>query len=794
MAFLDYTGLSRFLTKLKEIFATKNVVSTSANGLTPKLSGSSTTYLNGNGFYDTPPDTIVNNVAFAECSTAAATAAKEAAISGNSNWSLVPGAIVGVKFTNSNTASNVTLNINKTGAKQIWYAAAVYTSTSATVCGSANRTIFYMYDGTYWRWISHGSEDNTTYSNATLGQGYGTCETAAGTTALVVTLANYTLSTGGIVSVKFTNAVPANATMNINSKGGKNIFYRGTAITADRIIAGDIATFIYDGAQYHLIGINRNPLGTVKANGYWGVCLPGDDTSGYLRTTTNGIIPNSSDGTNGSGNIGTSSWPFKAIYAKTFYGALSGNATSATSAGKWTNARTIGGISVDGSGNRHWFASCPTEAATAAKVATVEDSQTFTLTKGAMVFVKFTNANSIANPTLNVNSTGAKNIYRYGTTAPSTSAATSWQAGSVVCLIYDGSYWQMVGWLNDNTNTDTKVTETVASDDNEYPILTKNTTATTTVTDTSKFSAGITINPSKNQITATTFKGALTGNANTATKLSSARSLKVKLNSTTAITFDGSANQEEIPVTGTLPIANGGSGGTTALSARNNLGIFRSLGTNITNGKTNDTAAFWAGKEPGLYYFNATGQLNDQPSQYGFMLNIKGSETGALGNHLYTVYSAGTATRAYIRSFNTSGTTPVLTDWTKLVSWEDIYPVGSVYIAYTNTSPASRFGGTWTQITGYVLRAANDVSTGGANTKSITNSYLPTNLGTFGAWGWTGASSKCSGVFSISSSTFGNSAGSGSAAGGMEIKAAGSGTALNVLPAYQDLYVWRRTA
>ena len=90
-----------------------------------------------------------------------------------------------------------------------------------------------------------------------LGQGYGTCTTAAATAAKVVTLSNYTLSTGGIVSVNFTYDVPANATMNINSKGVKAIYYRGSAITAGVIRAGDTATFIYNGSYYHLIGVDR---------------------------------------------------------------------------------------------------------------------------------------------------------------------------------------------------------------------------------------------------------------------------------------------------------------------------------------------------------------------------------------------------------------------------------------------------------------------------------------------------------------------------------------------------------
>lgn len=95
-----------------------------------------------------------------------------------------------------------------------------------------------------------------------------------------------------------------------------------------------------------------------------------------------------------------------------------------------------------------FYGECSTAAATAAKTVTISNFTSNDLVAGARVYVKFTNANGVANPTLNVNGTGAKDIKRYGTTAPSTSAATSWNAGSVVCLIYDGTYWQQVGFLN----------------------------------------------------------------------------------------------------------------------------------------------------------------------------------------------------------------------------------------------------------------------------------------------------------------------------------------------------------
>ena len=72
-------------------------------------------------------------------------------------------------------------------------------------------------------------------------------------------------------------------------------------------------------------------------------------------------------------------------------------------------------------------------------------------------------------------------------------------------------------------------------------------------------------------------------NTGTATKLATARSLKTNLASTTAVTFDGSADQDAIPVTGTLPIANGGTGATTAAAARTALAVAYSV-SGCTNG------------------------------------------------------------------------------------------------------------------------------------------------------------------------------------------------------------------
>ena len=117
---------------------------------------------------------------------------------------------------------------------------------------------------------------------------------------------------------------------------------------------------------------------------------------------------------------------------------------SVSSASKWTTARNINGMSVDGSANRFNYGTCSTAAATAAKTVACTG---FTLATGAEITVKFTVTNTAANPTLNVNSTGAKAVYYNGAAI----TAGYLKANKTYTFRYNGAQYDLVGDIDTNT-------------------------------------------------------------------------------------------------------------------------------------------------------------------------------------------------------------------------------------------------------------------------------------------------------------------------------------------------------
>lgn len=134
-----------------------------------------------------------------------------------------------------------------------------------------------------------------------------------------------------------------------------------------------------------------------------------------------------------------------------------------------------------------------------------------------------------------------------------------------------------------------------------------------------------------------------------------------------------------------------------------------------------------------------------------------------------------------------------MSTWTNILDL--VYPVGAVYTSKAATSPATLFGGTWTQLKEKFIFAAGTTykvgATGGAATVTLTTDQMPSHVHSFSN--------------GLTTSVIINSIGnpgevnwqhnSGSAqlgAGSMD--ATGGGESHNNMPPYQVFYVWYRTA
>ena len=134
-----------------------------------------------------------------------------------------------------------------------------------------------------------------------------------------------------------------------------------------------------------------------------------------------------------------------------------------------------------------------------------------------------------------------------------------------------------------------------------------------------------------------------------------------------------------------------------------------------------------------------------------------------------------------------------------------IYPVGSYYISNSSTSPATRFGGTWTQITGRVLYCNTSVGNydAGSHTHALSNGYAELDFGDTGAYELAWRRKTSSASFSSSySGTYAYAVGITSGREGTSKDGRGAKTALggnsnsatNGLPARRDVFCWYRTA
>ena len=175
---------------------------------------------------------------------------------------------------------------------------------------------------------------------------------------------------------------------------------------------------------------------------------------------------------------------------------------------------------------------------------------------------------------------------------------------------------------------------------------------------------------------------------------------------------------------------------------------------------------------------NGTGAVKQKTTANGAMF-----ATGANAEP-----SFGTLPIAQGGTGGTSGTNALNNLGIKKWLLDNVFKVGYVWISYTNTSPSGLVGGTWTPITGRFPYFNAGTSPGGSNSIKLTTAQMPAHSHTFtnslylndnsgdepgnhSTW-WTTQRSTTT----IKTN---NTGGSGS---------------ISLMPAYQTLYAWRRTA
>lgn len=355
------------------------------------------------------------------CETGADIPEKAVTLDDSSGFSLAAGVRVAVTFKYGNTATTPTLNVSSSGAKNIVFnsSATAYTSGLGTTNNTwgAYETVIFTYTGSYWThalsswgavntlmkkgtdYVTAGKKSGTTLGTRATTEGYNTTASgnyahAEGDTTVASGLSSHTEGSGTTASGEFSHAEGYNTKAQRKSQ--------------------------------HVFGeYNVSDTG---------------GTDGTTRGTYVEIVGNGTSST--SSNARTLDWSGNEVLA----GKLTIGAAPTADMDAATKKYVDDAIpTVPAQVSKLYTATCPTAAATTAKVATLDDSTGFSLAAGVRVAVTFTYGNTATTPTLNVSSSGAKTIaIPSSATAFTTGSGTTyntWGAYETVIFTYTGTYW-----------------------------------------------------------------------------------------------------------------------------------------------------------------------------------------------------------------------------------------------------------------------------------------------------------------------------------------------------------------